>query len=166
MKTIATTLLGVMAILFAVSARLKPAYPLLAWVEAFSEAALIGGLADWFAVVALFRHPGGIPFPHTAIVPHNKDRIGVQLGIFIEQNFLTPSNIATRLRELGLARQLLAGSPSPTTGARSLRPPARWCRVCSTPSTMRRCARSSGASSPKRSSSSIWRAQAARCSRS
>jgi uncharacterized membrane-anchored protein YjiN (DUF445 family) len=107
MKTIATTLLGVMAILFAVSARLKPAYPLLAWVEAFSEAALIGGLADWFAVVALFRHPGGIPFPHTAIVPHNKDRIGVQLGIFIEQNFLTPSNIATRLRELDLGRQLL-----------------------------------------------------------
>jgi uncharacterized membrane-anchored protein YjiN (DUF445 family) len=107
MKTIATTLLGVMAILFAVSARLKPAYPLLAWVEAFSEAALIGGLADWFAVVALFRHPGGIPFPHTAIVPHNKDRIGEQLGIFVEQNFLTPSNIATRLRELDLAGHAL-----------------------------------------------------------
>ena len=107
MKTIATALLGVMAILFAVSARLKPAYPLLGWVEAFSEAALIGGLADWFAVVALFRHPGGIPFPHTAIVPHNKDRIGAQLGIFVEQNFLTPSNIAARMRELGLARSLL-----------------------------------------------------------
>jgi uncharacterized membrane-anchored protein YjiN (DUF445 family) len=108
MKTIATTLLGVMAILFAVSARLKPAYPFLAWVEAFSEAALIGGLADWFAVVALFRHPGGVPFPHTAIVPHNKDRIGEQLGIFVEQNFLTPSNIATRLRELDLARHVLS----------------------------------------------------------
>jgi uncharacterized membrane-anchored protein YjiN (DUF445 family) len=108
MKTIATTLLGVMAILFAVSARLKPAFPFLAWVEAFSEAALIGGLADWFAVVALFRHPGGIPFPHTAIVPHNKDRIGEQLGIFVEQNFLTPSNIAARLRELDLARHVLS----------------------------------------------------------
>jgi uncharacterized membrane-anchored protein YjiN (DUF445 family) len=107
MKTIATALLGVMAILFAVSARLKPAYPFLGWLEAFSEAALIGGLADWFAVVALFRHPGGIPLPHTAIVPHNKDRIGVQLGIFVEQNFLTPSNIAARLRELDLAGHLL-----------------------------------------------------------
>jgi uncharacterized membrane-anchored protein YjiN (DUF445 family) len=107
MKTIATTLLGVMAIVFAVSARLRPAYPLLAWVEAFSEAALIGGLADWFAVVALFRHPGGVPLPHTAIVPHNKDRIGVELGVFVEQNFLTPTNIATRLRELDLAGHLL-----------------------------------------------------------
>ena len=107
MKTIATSLLGVMAIVFIVSSRLRPAYPFLAWVEAFSEAALIGGLADWFAVVALFRHPGGIPLPHTAIVPHNKDRIGVQLGIFVEQNFLTPTLIASKLRELDLARHLL-----------------------------------------------------------
>ncbi len=107
MKTIATSLLGVMAVVFIVSSRLRPAYPFLAWVEAFSEAALIGGLADWFAVVALFRHPGGIPLPHTAIVPHNKDRIGVQLGIFVEQNFLTPTLIASKLRELDLARYLL-----------------------------------------------------------
>jgi uncharacterized membrane-anchored protein YjiN (DUF445 family) len=107
MKTIATTLLGVMAVVFAISARLKPAYPFLAWVEAFSEAALIGGLADWFAVVALFRRPAGLPLPHTAIVPSNKDRIGVELGIFVEQNFLTPSNIAGRLRELDLAGHLL-----------------------------------------------------------
>lgn len=107
MKTIATALLGVMAILFALSAWLRPVYPILAWLEAFSEAALIGGLADWFAVVALFRHPGGVPLPHTAIVPHNKDRIAVQLGIFVEQNFLTPSNITARLRELDLAGHLL-----------------------------------------------------------
>jgi uncharacterized membrane-anchored protein YjiN (DUF445 family) len=107
MKTIATTLLGVMAVVFVVSARLRPAYPFLAWVEAFSEAALIGGLADWFAVVALFRRPAGIPLPHTAIVPNNKDRIGLELGMFVEQNFLTPSNIASRLRELDLAGHLL-----------------------------------------------------------
>jgi uncharacterized membrane-anchored protein YjiN (DUF445 family) len=107
MKTIATSLLGVMAIVFIVSSRLRPAYPLLAWLEAFSEAALIGGLADWFAVVALFRHPGGVPLPHTAIVPHNKDRIGAQLGIFVEQNFLTPALIASKLRELDLARYML-----------------------------------------------------------
>jgi uncharacterized membrane-anchored protein YjiN (DUF445 family) len=107
MKTIATALLAVMAVVFVISARLRPAYPLLAWLEAFSEAALIGGLADWFAVVALFRHPGGIPLPHTAIVPENKDRIGTQLGIFVEQNFLTPSLLATKLRELNLATHAL-----------------------------------------------------------
>jgi uncharacterized membrane-anchored protein YjiN (DUF445 family) len=107
MRTIATTLLGVMAIVFALSAHFKPEFAWLAWIEAFSEAALIGGLADWFAVVALFRHPGGIPFPHTAIVATNKDRIGAQLGVFVEENFLTPSNIASRLRELDLAGHLL-----------------------------------------------------------
>jgi uncharacterized membrane-anchored protein YjiN (DUF445 family) len=107
MKTIATGLLAVMAVVFAIASLLKPAHPWLAWVQAFSEAALIGGLADWFAVVALFRHPGGIPLPHTAIVPHNKDRIGTQLGIFVEQNFLTPTLIASKLRELDLAGHVL-----------------------------------------------------------
>ncbi|MEA2787006.1 MAG: hypothetical protein QOF71_3110 [Candidatus Eremiobacteraeota bacterium] len=107
MKTIATGLLAVMAIVFAIASRLRPAHPWLAWVEAFSEAALIGGLADWFAVVALFRHPGGVPLPHTAIVPNNKDRIGTQLGIFVEQNFLTPTLIASKLRELDLAGHVL-----------------------------------------------------------
>ena len=107
MRAIATAVLAVMAVVFALSAWLKAAYPFFAWLEAFSEAALIGGLADWFAVVALFRNPGGIPFPHTAIVPNNKDRIGAQLGAFVEDNFLTPSNIAGRLRELDLAGHLL-----------------------------------------------------------
>ena len=107
MRTIATALLAVMAVVFALSAHFRSAFPFLVWVEAFSEAALIGGLADWFAVVALFRHPGGIPFPHTAIVATNKDRIGVQLGLFVEENFLTPSNIAARLREFDVAGHLL-----------------------------------------------------------
>jgi uncharacterized membrane-anchored protein YjiN (DUF445 family) len=107
MRTIATAVLAVMAIVFVLAARFKAELPFLAWIEAFSEAALIGGLADWFAVVALFRYPGGIPFPHTAIVPNNKDRIGAQLGAFVEDNFLTPSNIAARLRELDLAGRLL-----------------------------------------------------------
>ena len=107
MKTIATGLLGVMAVVFVIASRLQPAHHWLAWVQAFSEAALIGGLADWFAVVALFRHPGGVPLPHTAIVPNNKDRIGTQLGIFVEQNFLTPTLIASKLRELDLAGHVL-----------------------------------------------------------
>jgi uncharacterized membrane-anchored protein YjiN (DUF445 family) len=107
MKAIATGLLAVMAVVFAIASWLRPAHPWLAWVQAFSEAALIGGLADWFAVVALFRHPGGVPLPHTAIVPNNKDRIGTQLGIFVEQNFLTPTLIASKLRELDLAGHVL-----------------------------------------------------------
>jgi uncharacterized membrane-anchored protein YjiN (DUF445 family) len=107
MKTIATGLLAVMAVVFVIASRLQPAYHWLAWVQAFSEAALIGGLADWFAVVALFRHPAGIKLPHTAIVPNNKNRIGTQLGIFVEQNFLTPTLIASKLRELDLAGHML-----------------------------------------------------------
>ena len=103
MKTIATSLLPVLALLFAASAYFKSHLPALAWLEAFSEAALVGALADWFAVVALFRHPGGVPFPHTAIIPQNKDRIGAQLGAFVEQNFLTPENITAKLAGVDLA---------------------------------------------------------------
>jgi uncharacterized membrane-anchored protein YjiN (DUF445 family) len=102
-KLIATGLLPVMAALFVVSARYKTDFPALAWLEAFAEAALVGGLADWFAVVALFRHPGGLPLPHTAIIPNNKDRIGRQLGEFVEQNFLTPENIMAKLRGVDFA---------------------------------------------------------------
>jgi uncharacterized membrane-anchored protein YjiN (DUF445 family) len=103
MRLIATGLLPIMATLFVFSAIFRHRYPALAWLEAFSEAALVGGLADWFAVVALFRHPGGVPFPHTAIIPNNKARIGAQLGVFVEKNFLTPGNITARLATIDLA---------------------------------------------------------------
>src|SRR5690606_2348012 len=69
MKRLATGLLVAMVVLFVVSSLLRPAYPALGVVEAFAEAAMIGALADWFAVTALFRHPLGLPIPHTAIVP-------------------------------------------------------------------------------------------------
>ncbi len=116
MKTIATGLLAVMGVVFVLSARFAARVPGLAWLEAFSEAALVGGLADWFAVVALFRHPGGLPLPHTAIVPRNKDRIGSQMGRFVEDNFLTPSAIAQRLRALDLAGHLLRWLAEPANG--------------------------------------------------
>ena len=119
-KVIATGLLPIMAVLFALSARFKTQYPLLAWVEAFSEAALVGGLADWFAGVALFRHPGGVPLPHTAIIPHNKDRIGTQLGVFVEQNFLTPENIAGKLIELDLAETVMRWFADPANSRRAV----------------------------------------------
>ncbi|HEV2550775.1 MAG TPA: DUF445 domain-containing protein [Stellaceae bacterium] len=74
-------------------------------LRAGSEAAVVGGLADWFAVTALFRHPLGLPIPHTAILPRSKDRIGAGLGDFVERNFLAPEIIAERLRSLELSRR-------------------------------------------------------------
>ncbi|WP_340116798.1 DUF445 domain-containing protein [Pelagibius sp. 7325] len=79
------------------------------WIDllrAGTEAALVGGLADWFAVTALFRRPLGLPIPHTAVIPRNKDRIGQGLGRFIERNFLEPKLVAARLREAGVSRRL------------------------------------------------------------
>jgi uncharacterized membrane-anchored protein YjiN (DUF445 family) len=85
----ATGLLGLMAILFAVSTIMLASARWMGIVRAFSEAALVGALADWFAVTALFRRPLGLPIPHTGIVPRNKSRIGRSLGIFVQRNFLT-----------------------------------------------------------------------------
>lgn len=103
MRLVAGGLLLAMALLLAVSFLFRDRVPALAWLQAFAEAGLVGGLADWFAVVALFRHPLGLPFPHTAIVPRNKDRIGAQLGEFVERNFLTPENILAKLQGVELA---------------------------------------------------------------
>ena len=74
---VATGLLVVMAALFVLADRLDATHPAWGFVRSFAEAAMVGGLADWFAVTALFRHPLGIPIPHTAIIPRNKDRIGL-----------------------------------------------------------------------------------------
>ena len=85
----ATGLMAIMAALFAVSTTLLSTLPWMGIVRAFSEAALVGALADWFAVTALFRRPLGLPIPHTGIVPRNKTRIGRSLGLFVQRNFLT-----------------------------------------------------------------------------
>ncbi|MBV9527201.1 MAG: DUF445 domain-containing protein [Sphingomonas sp.] len=103
MKIVATGLLLVMAVVFVVSRALQPAHPWLAYVKSFAEAAMVGGLADWFAVTALFRHPLGLPVPHTAIIPRNKDRIGEALANFLRENFLTPSVVARRMRNIDVA---------------------------------------------------------------
>ena len=103
MKVVATGLLVLMAGLFALSRALEPGRPWLGFVKAFAEAAMVGGLADWFAVTALFRHPLGLPIPHTAIIPRNKDRIGDTLAQFLKDNFLTARVIARRMRALDLA---------------------------------------------------------------
>jgi uncharacterized membrane-anchored protein YjiN (DUF445 family) len=75
-------------------------------VAAGAEAAMVGGLADWFAVTALFRRPLGLPIPHTAVIPASKDRIGTGLGTFIERHFLEPELVAARLRAAGISRRL------------------------------------------------------------
>jgi uncharacterized membrane-anchored protein YjiN (DUF445 family) len=103
MKAAATGLLVVMAAVFAAGRLLEHAYPALGYVKAFAEAAMVGGLADWFAVTALFRHPLGLPIPHTAIIPRNKDRIGEALANFLKENFLIPSVVARRMRNIDVA---------------------------------------------------------------
>jgi uncharacterized membrane-anchored protein YjiN (DUF445 family) len=103
MKVLATGLLVVMAVVFAAARAIEPRYPALGYVKAFAEAAMVGGLADWFAVTALFRHPLGLPIPHTAIIPRNKDRIGEALASFLKENFLIPSVVARRMRNIDVA---------------------------------------------------------------
>ena len=103
MKIAATGLLVFMAAVFLATRQFEHAYPWLSFVKAFAEAAMVGGLADWFAVTALFRHPLGLPIPHTAIIPRNKDRIGEALASFIRDNFLIPSVVARRMRNIDVA---------------------------------------------------------------
>ena len=103
MKVVATGLLVVMAGVFVASRWFEPQYPWLGYAKSFAEAAMVGGLADWFAVTALFRHPLGLPIPHTAIIPRNKDRIGEALARFLQENFLIPRVVARRMEKLDVA---------------------------------------------------------------
>ncbi|HZU52132.1 MAG TPA: DUF445 domain-containing protein, partial [Sphingomicrobium sp.] len=103
MKVVATGLLLVMAAVFFAARAVETQHPWLNYVKSFAEAAMVGGLADWFAVTALFRHPLGLPIPHTAIIPRNKDRIGEALATFLRENFLIPSVVARRMRRLDVA---------------------------------------------------------------
>ncbi len=102
-RALATGLLVAMAALFVVARLLQPQYAYLSFVAAFAEAAMVGGLADWFAVTALFRAPLGLPIPHTAIIPRNKDRIGDSLSDFLEHNFITQEIIREELRAIDFA---------------------------------------------------------------
>ena len=110
-KTLATALLGC-SVLIAVLARAAASYHWsFGYVAAWAEAAAVGGLADWYAVVALFRHPCGVPLPHTAIIPSNQARIADNFGAFIEDQLLSPDAIADKLRSVdfsALAAEWLA----------------------------------------------------------
>jgi uncharacterized membrane-anchored protein YjiN (DUF445 family) len=104
MRFIATSLLALMTLVFVATSYAVSAFPWLAYVRAFAEAAMVGACADWFAVVALFRRPFGLPIPHTGIVPQNKERIGAALGRFMSNNFLSPALLAKRLDKVDAAK--------------------------------------------------------------
>ncbi|WP_353115138.1 DUF445 domain-containing protein [Microbacterium sp.] len=106
MKAVALGALIAMAVLFVVSFWLQGRVPWLAYARAAAEGGMVGALADWFAVTALFRHPLGIPIPHTAIIPNRKDEIGRSLGEFVETNFLSAEVVRTKLDETEVARRL------------------------------------------------------------
>ncbi len=103
-KAVATGSLVLCVAIFLAARAFQPDYPALVYVAAFAEAAAIGGIADWYAVVALFRRPMGLPIPHTAIIPRNKDRIADNLGRFIEGNFLKQEVVRTKLQEVDFGR--------------------------------------------------------------
>ena len=103
MRRAATGMLLLMAAIFIASSRFLDVHPAWGYVHAFAEAAMVGGLADWFAVTALFRRPLGLPIPHTAIIPENKDRIDDTMADFLRSNFLTPQVVARRMGSMNLA---------------------------------------------------------------
>src|SRR6185369_3064905 len=117
MRRLATGLLVLMALVFLAALHFEKSIPPLGYVRAFAEAAMVGALADWFAVTALFRHPLGIPIPHTAIIPRNKDRIGENMGRFVEQNFLAPALVAERIAHVDFAGRLARWLAEPAQGA-------------------------------------------------
>lgn len=108
MRRFATGLLLAMLALLVTALLLEPRYPALGLLRAFAEAATVGACADWFAVTALFRRPLGLPIPHTAIVPRNKERIGEGLGAFLETNFLSPELVAQKLASAEIANRISA----------------------------------------------------------
>lgn len=103
-KTLATLVLVGCVVVLVIAKMMERVHPAFGFLAAFAEAATIGGLADWYAVVALFRRPLGLPIPHTAIIQQNQHRIAEKLGEFIEVHFLSPVPVEAKLREVDFAR--------------------------------------------------------------
>jgi len=106
MKAIATGALVLMAIIFVIAFSLEDRYPWLGYVRAMAEAGMVGALADWFAVTALFRRPLGLPIPHTAIIPTRKDAIGSSLSEFVAANFLSEAVVREKLAGFSVAQRV------------------------------------------------------------
>ena len=120
-RIVATGMLVVMAIVFVGAKTWQDVHPAIGFVRAFAEAGLVGGLADWFAVTALFRHPMGLPIPHTAIIPRNKNRIGDTLARFLLTNFLLPRLIARKMQTVDVAGAVGKFLSEPAEGGGRLR---------------------------------------------
>lgn len=118
MKRLATGLLVLAAVVFAIAFALQDRFPWLGYVRAAAEGAMVGAIADWFAVTALFRHPLGLRIPHTAIIPTRKDEIGRSLGDFVESEFLSDDVVLGKLRSMGVARRLGEWLREPANAAR------------------------------------------------
>jgi uncharacterized membrane-anchored protein YjiN (DUF445 family) len=114
-RALATGMLACMGAVFAATHLVPEPGFLTGLIRAGAEAGMVGGIADWFAVTALFRHPLGLPIPHTAIIPTNKERIGVTLGRFVESNFLTPEVLLLKMRQMQVGRRAAAWLSAPET---------------------------------------------------
>jgi uncharacterized membrane-anchored protein YjiN (DUF445 family) len=119
MKRRATALLGAVTVVFVVVTRLGGSAGWAGYAQAAAEAAMVGGLADWFAVTALFRHPLGLPIPHTAIVVERKDQFAVTLGEFIQESFLTPDVIVERVEAAAVVPRVADWLSQPEHAARA-----------------------------------------------
>ena len=106
MKGFATLLLVVAAVIFLIARANQDSATWIGYVRATAEAAMVGALADWFAVTALFKHPLGLPIPHTAIIPKRKDEIGEGLGDFVQSNFLTGEVVSEKLQGVEMSKRL------------------------------------------------------------
>ncbi|MET0956204.1 MAG: DUF445 family protein, partial [Cryobacterium sp.] len=118
MKRLALGLLLAMAVIFAVSFALQERYPWLEYVRAAAEGGMVGAIADWFAVTALFRYPLGLRIPHTNIIANRKDEIGASLGEFVESNFLSDAVVRGKLESIGISRRLGAWLVQPANARR------------------------------------------------
>jgi uncharacterized membrane-anchored protein YjiN (DUF445 family) len=118
MKGVALGALVLMAVVFVIAFAFEDRLPWLSYVRAAAEGGMVGALADWFAVTALFRHPLGIPIPHTAIIPRRKDEIGRTLGDFVETEFLSGPIVRTKLESMDVAARLGAWLTVPANTAR------------------------------------------------
>ena len=121
MKRLATGMLVLMAVIFIVAFALQEQYPWLQYVRAAAEGGMVGALADWFAVTALFKHPMGLKIPHTAIIPRKKDQIGASLGSFVEENFLSEEVVKAKIASLGVSAKTGAWLARPENADRVAR---------------------------------------------
>ncbi len=103
---LATGLLILMTLVFLIALWVEQTYAWVGFIRATAEASMVGALADWFAVTALFRHPLGLKIPHTAIIPSRKDQLGRALGSFMQESFLSPDNIETRIRDIDVSQRI------------------------------------------------------------